>query len=74
MKVNRRELFKQVHSTIQAVLRQHESTIEGQSSGMHSRLPRVCFMHETRFVSQSQAVESGNGRITAEERSDSGML
>ena len=30
-------------------------------------------MHETRFVFQSEAMGSGNGRITAEERSDTEM-
>lgn len=40
------------------------------------RIP-VCFafafMQETKFV-QSEAMGSGNGRITADERSDNGML
>ena len=44
-------------------------TTEGQLSAVHSCLLRVCLMHESRLVFQSEAMGSGNGRITVEKRS-----
>lgn len=48
-------------------------TIKGQLSATHPRLLLVFFMHDTGSVPQSEAMGNGIGRITAEERSDSGM-
>lgn len=46
--------------------------IEGQLSAMRSRLLRVDLMHVIGYVFESEAMGNGNGRITAEERSDTG--
>ena len=66
------EVFEEMKSDVSSVGLRLVPVGGRQHPAMHSHLSRF-FMHETRLVFQSEAMERGNGRITADERSDMGM-